>query len=439
MKLLDLFRMIFDNLNRRKSRVALTAVGVVIGTASVVLLVSFANGMQQNTASQIGSMGDLTTIYVYPGMPMEVSARSGGGGGGVGAPLEKPLNGEAVEKIGALPGVGQIIPRVDLMAGASIKFGKLETWASVVGLPIQDAGTLGYTAREGTTQLERGAAILGGWAVKNFSDPSLRPGQEPPPPPDLVGQQVRVVVFKYTEDGQEIRKTYTFRIAGVLTEARTEADSWLLVRMDDLIPMNEWATGQRANYKRNGYNQLIVKASSVDTVVDLTKQITEMGYMAWTPQATVQGMNSLFTIIQVIFGGIGAISLLVAAIGIANTMTMAILERTREIGLMKAIGASNRDVLNIFLGEAAGIGLAGGLGGTLLGWGGGKMLNLVLVQILTSQAAESGGLPPTVAVYTPVWLPLFAVFFAAAIGLLSGLYPALRAATLEPVTALKYE
>ncbi|NPV74846.1 MAG: ABC transporter permease [Anaerolineae bacterium] len=437
MKLLDLLRMIVDNLNRRKSRVALTAVGVVIGTASVVLLISLANGMQRNTASQIGNMGDLTTIYVYPGMPMEVSARAGGGG--MGAPLENPLNSDAIEQISALPGIEQIIPRADLMAGSTIKFGKLETWAAIVGLPIQDAGILGYTAKEGTTQLERGAAILGGWAAKNFYDPSLRPGQEPPPPPDLVGQQVRVVIFKYSEDGQEIRKTYTFRIAGVLTEARAEADNWLLVRMDDLVPMNEWATGQRANYKRNGYNQLIVKASSVETVVDLTKQITEMGYMAWTPQDVVQGMNSLFTIIQVIFGGIGAIALLVAAIGIANTMTMAILERTREIGLMKAIGASNRDVLSIFLGEAAGIGLVGGLGGVLLGWGGGKMLNLVLLRTLTTQAAESGGLPPTVAVYTPVWLPIFAVLFAAVIGLLSGLYPALRAATLEPVMALKYE
>ncbi|MCC6146298.1 MAG: ABC transporter permease [Anaerolineaceae bacterium] len=437
MKLLDLLRMILDNLNRRKSRVALTAVGVVIGTASVVLLISFANGMQQNTANQIGNMGDLTTIFVYPGAPMEVGARSGGGG--MGAPLEKPLNNEAIEQISTLPGVSQIIPRVDLMGGSMIKFGKLEAWASVVGLPIQDASVLGYTAKEGTTQLERGTAILGGWAVKNFYDPSMRPGQEPPPPPDLAGQQVRVVIFKYSEDGQEIRKTYSFRIVGVLAETQAEADSWLLVRMDDLIPMNEWATGQRANYKRNGYHQLIVKADGVDTVVELTKQITEMGYMAWTPQGIVQGMNSLFTIIQVIFGGIGAIALLVAAIGIANTMTMAILERTREIGLMKAIGASNRDVLSIFLGEAAGIGLVGGLGGVLFGWGGGKMLNLVLLQTLTTQAAENGGLPPTVVVYTPAWLPFFAVLFAAAIGLLSGLYPALRAATLEPVTALKYE
>jgi putative ABC transport system permease protein len=142
---------------------------------------------------------------------------------------------------------------------------------------------------------------------------------------------------------------------------------------------------------------------------------------------------------QIIFGGVGAIALLVAAIGIANTMAMAILERTREIGLMKAIGATNRDVLSIFLGEAAGIGFLGGLGGILIGWLGGQLLNIAALAYLTEQAVQNGGAPPGVAVFTPTWLPPFALLFATLVGLLSGLYPALRAATLMPVTALKYE
>ncbi|HEY5668876.1 MAG TPA: FtsX-like permease family protein, partial [Anaerolineales bacterium] len=131
--------------------------------------------------------------------------------------------------------------------------------------------------------------------------------------------------------------------------------------------------------------------------------------------------------------------LLVAAIGIANTMAMAILERTREIGLMKAIGATNRDVLSVFLGEAAGIGFLGGLGGVLLGWSAGQILNVLALAYLAGQSAQTGGLPPSVAVYTPPWLPVFTLIFATLIGLLSGLYPALRAATLIPVNALKYE
>jgi len=180
-------------------------------------------------------------------------------------------------------------------------------------------------------------------------------------------------------------------------------------------------------------------AADVDQVVDLAETISEMKFMAITPQSFVQGINSLFTIIQLIFGGVGAISLLVAAIGIANTMTMAILERTREIGLMKAVGASNRDVLSIFLGEAAGIGFIGGLGGVILGWTGGRLLNIVALSYLAGRAAEGGGPPPSVAVFTPPWLPPAALVFATLVGLLSGLYPALRAATLVPVSALKYE
>jgi putative ABC transport system permease protein len=143
-------------------------------------------------------------------------------------------------------------------------------------------------------------------------------------------------------------------------------------------------------------------------------------------------------ILQVIFGGVGAIALLVAAIGIANTMAMAILERAREIGLMKAVGATNRDVLSIFLGEAARIGFLCGLGGVLLGWSAGQLL--MWWPLLSGRAiCSTQGAPPSTAVYTPLWLPIFALLFATLIGLLSGLYPALRAATMVPVTALKYE
>jgi putative ABC transport system permease protein len=120
-------------------------------------------------------------------------------------------------------------------------------------------------------------------------------------------------------------------------------------------------------------------------------------------------------------------------------MAMSILERTREIGLMKAVGATNRDVLAIFLGEAAGIGFLGGLGGVIVGWLAGQAINVIAIVYLAGQASQQGGPPPSVAVYTPVWLPLFALIFSTLIGMLSGLYPALRAATMIPVMALKYE
>ncbi len=211
------------------------------------------------------------------------------------------------------------------------------------------------------------------------------------------------------------------------------------MRLEDVKAINEWANGRRINYNKDGYSQVIVIVDEVDHVLDVTDQITALGFQAYTPLSFVQGINNFYTILQFIFGGVGAIALLVAAIGIANTMAMAILERTREIGLMKAIGATNRDVLAIFLGEASGIGFIGGLGGVLIGWLAGQGLNVVALVYLANQSAQQGGTPPSVAVSTPLWLPVFALVFATIIGLISGLYPALSAARMVPVDALKYE
>jgi putative ABC transport system permease protein len=205
--------------------------------------------------------------------------------------------------------------------------------------------------------------------------------------------------------------------------------------------MNQWVTGKRINRNKDGYSQLIVKVGGVEDALPVTDAINELGFQAYTPQSFVQGINNFFIILQLIFGGVGAIALLVAAIGIANTMTMAILERTREIGLMKAVGASNRDVLSVFLGEAGGIGFLGGLGGVALGWTFGFVLNTLIPTFLASQTPSGPGVVggATFSAVTPIWLLVSSLVFATIIGVLSGLYPALRAATLVPVLALKYE
>ena len=313
------------------------------------------------------------------------------------------------------------------------------SYANLIGVGIQDLSALGLEAQAGSLALERGTVVVGAMVANNFYDPRLRPGQEPPLPPDLMGANLKLVLMKWTQDGTEVRKTVPIRVGGVIAESRGESDWSIYISLDELTAFNEWGTGRRINRNRDGYNMAVVKVDDVSQVLDVTDQITGMGYMAYTPQSFVQGINSFYVVLQVIFGGVGAIALLVAAIGIANTMAMAILERTREIGLMKAIGATNRDVLSVFLGEAAGIGFIGGLGGVLLGWSGGQVINVVAMAYLAGQASQTGGLPPSVAVYTPMWLPIFSLIFATLIGLISGLYPALRAATLIPVNALKYE
>lgn len=442
MKAFDLLRLIFGNLSRRKARVALTAIGVVIGTAAVVILVSLAIGLQKNANEQLYGIGDLTQIQVMPmyggeGGPIMM----GPGGGPVKTePTEqKLLTNFALADLRAIPGVDIVIPRDFLMAGGMVKYQKLEGGVNIIGIDTTDLSKLGLEATEGSTELARGAIVIGLMVPNNFYDPKIRPGQEPPAPPQLYGQQIQLTVSKWDAQGVETRKNLSLRVTGVLKETRGESDWSIYMPLDQLKALNEWAMNRRINYNKDGYSQVIVKVGDVDKVLDISKQITDMGYQAYTPQSFVQGINNFYKILQVIFGGVGAIALLVAAIGIANTMAMSILERTREIGLMKAVGATNRDVLAIFLGEAAGIGFIGGLGGVIIGWLAGQGLNVIAIVYLASQAGQQGGAPPSVAVYTPVWLPLFALIFSTFIGMMSGLYPALRAATMIPVLALKYE
>ncbi|HRO24940.1 MAG TPA: ABC transporter permease, partial [Promineifilum sp.] len=309
----------------------------------------------------------------------------------------------------------------------------------IIGVGTEDMSQLGVTAAQRELLLSRGEVIVGAQVATNFYDPRARPGQEPPPPPDLYGQTLNIELVKYADDGTEIRKKTRARVVGVLESIQDEPDWSIFMTMSELDGYNAWVSGQRIDRDKNGYNTLIVKVSDVDQVLDVADQITALGFQAWSPQSFVEGISSFYLVLQVAFGSMGAIALLVAAIGIANTMTMAILERTREIGLMKAVGANNRQVLSIFLGEAAGIGFLGGLGGVLISWGLGQILNVLVLSYMAGQAVQTGGMPPTVAVVTPLWLPLSALGFATLMGLASGLYPALSAATLAPMAALKYE
>jgi len=441
MSFFDLVALILDNLGRRKARVGLTAIGVVIGTAAVVLLVSLGIGLQKNATEQLYGIGDLTQIQVMPNYDLggEPALKGQGGGGQPGEGTVKLITDDSLEELAAIPGVTAVIPRDYLFGAGMVKYARLESYGNIMGVGTTDLRQLGLVAASGALELTKGTAVIGAQVPQSFYNPNWRPGQPEVTPPDLVGQKVTLVVIKWDQNGNEIRKSYPLRVVGLLTETRSEPDWTIYVNLNDLTTYNEWINGRRINRDKEGYNQVIVKVADVKQVLDIAEQIVNLGYQAYTPQSFVEGINSFYLILQVIFGGVGAISLLVAAIGIANTMAMAILERTREIGLMKAVGATNRDVLSIFLGEAAGIGFVGGLGGVILGLSAGQVINVLALAYLAQQAAEQGGAPPSAAVATPLWLPLFTLAFSTLIGLLSGLYPALRAATMIPVSALKYE
>ncbi len=447
MKFLDLLRLVISNLSRRKARVGLTAIGVVIGTAAVVILVSLAIGLQKNANEQLYGIGDLSQIHVMPsyggdmmggGGGPGMAVKVGGGGGSVSQDM-KLLTNDALTELRALPNVQSVIPREYLMSGMMLKYQKMEGGSNLYGVGTNDLADLGLEADQGGTQLSRSTVVIGPMVAQNLYDNHLRPGQEPPPPPELYDQQIQIVVIKWDNEGTEIHKNFSVRVAGILKESGSESDWSIYMPLEQVKAMNEWTNGVRINYNKTGYNEVIVKVDDVDKTLEVRDQIIALGFQANTMLDFVQGINNFYQILQIVLGGVGAIALLVAAIGIANTMAMSILERTREIGLMKAVGATNRDVLAIFLGEAAGIGFIGGAGGVLIGWLAGQGLNVIAVVYLAQQAAQQGGLPPSVAVYTPLWLPVFVLAFSILIGMVSGLYPALRAATMIPVQALKYE
>jgi len=171
MRFWDLLSLILSNLNRRKGRVVLTAMGVVIGTAAVVLLVSLASGLQKNAASQLGGIGDLTAITVYPNY-----GEGGPGFMGPGMMMEsggpstaKMLTNKTIEEITALPGVKSVIPRDSLRMGGILRFGKMENYAYLLGVGTDDLSVFEYPVQEGELQLARGTAVIGGWAAKNFA------------------------------------------------------------------------------------------------------------------------------------------------------------------------------------------------------------------------------------------------------------------------------
>ena len=442
MRFSDLIDLIVANLSRRKGRVFLTAIGVGIGTAAVVTLVSLGVGLQKNATESLWGISDLTNINVYPGYPSELEMKGGGGGGGViiGQQDLVLITPSVIEQIKAIPGVKRVIIQDYIAVGSEISFGKLSSWGNFQGVDVADLADMNLEASQGVTELGRGKLVIGAYINRNFYDPNPRPNAEPMEPPDLMGQILKVTLIKWNQDGTETRRSYNMEVVGVLKETKGESDYNMYMTLDELTRWNEWGMGRKINREKDGYNTILVKAESPKEVVAVSEQIINMGLQAYTPQSMVEGINSFFTIMQIIFGGVGAIALLVAAIGIANTMTMSILERTREIGIMKAIGATNNNILTIFLGEAAGIGFVGGVGGAALGWIISAIINVFAGSYLASQAASNGYMSSTpIATATPFWLPIFSIVFATLVGLLSGLYPALNAATLVPVDALKYE
>jgi putative ABC transport system permease protein len=432
----DLLYLVVSNLARMKARVAMTAVGVVIGTAAVVVLVSLAAGLQRSFAESVGAIGNLTEITVFAGSYLTAFGGSSPGRGGE----EAVLNDRALAEFRKLPDVVAATPREPLRGGGTLRLNRLTGGAQVVGIDPMQVERLEYPLASGTDRLGRWQALVGARVAEGFFDPQTQgPAEEPP---DLQGQAMQLVLSRIADDGSPMERVVRLRVTGVLEESGGQNDYTLYLALNDVLELNGWFTGHRPNPGRDGYDQALVKVATADRVIAVEQEILRQGFFAYSARSSLESMNTFFLVIQAIFGGIGAIALVVAAFGIANTMLMAIYERTREIGLMKSVGATNRDVMSVFLAEAGGIGLLGGLGGVVLGIGLGALIDLIAGTYLAAQAVQSGASPSDAAfsiIHTPFWLPVFALLFSALVGVVSGVYPAVRAASLSPVEALKYE
>lgn len=451
MNFLDLVKFIVENIKRQGGRVILTSLGVMIGSASIILLVALVGGLQQTATAQFTNNASLTEIEVSAGFGGGASMMGGGGGGGPdgggqggGTTVrtsseseELTLTDDVIEQFLVLDHVTNVIANQSVSGNSTLVYQKYEGRVTLTGVDVDDLSELGLSVEEGELELSSGTIILGSSVSGNMYRPNYS-GSDATMDTDLLGKQVKLEITKMSSSGRST-KTVRLRVVGILAESGDTSDYAAYVTMTDADNIVSWINGERVNHDSDGYSSLTVRVDDSDNVTDVADVITDLGYQTQTAQSFLENVNSIFTALQLVFGGVGAITLFVAALGIANTMTMAILERTKEIGLMKALGATNKDILSLFIGEAAGIGFLGGVGGTIISLLLSTVINAVGGSYLVEQAAASGTTTSSTVLYMPFYLHLFALAFSTIIGSISGLYPALRAQSLQPVVALKYE
>nr|PZN53288.1 MAG: hypothetical protein DIU68_12915 [Chloroflexota bacterium] len=276
--------------------------------------------------------------------------------------------------------------------------------------------------------------------AEQFFDPRAEEWQ--PVTVDLLNTPLKLVLMQWTGE-QPVERRVNIEFSGVLTPG-SSYDWMVFMPFEDVLKHNEWITGQKVDPDTFRFEQVIVRTTSREATDSVSNAIREMGYIPGGMGEFLNQLNNFFGTMRLMLGGVGAVALLVAAFGVANTMTMAILERTKEIGLMKAIGATDRDVLTVFLIEAGMVGLAGGVAGLSVALLLGNVINTAIENAPQNQGGpmflpiDPSQLQGKLVIIPPE-LSLFAVVLATAVGLGAGLFPALRAARLLPVVALKSE
>jgi putative ABC transport system permease protein len=465
MKLGDLTELAARNLREAVLRNSLTTLGISVGVASLVALLSLGVGLQQLVDRSVARAGLFDTVSVRS----RQSAPFGQPGGGRRSPRDaaeltppRALDDAARREIAALPNVVEVDPEVRFTAEARRE--PISQLVMVAGMApsSQSSGTLDGLNGHFFTSPDAEEAILQGDMAKRLVDVGQSPnsllGQEitlrfaqrqalPPPsqqaptdaPNQAVGPDEEAMGFSIVPSEKKflvVGVTPTsdsggqvgFNNAGIYLPL-TVAENLQVVQQGDLRDMARSSAAEGTRYAA-----LNIRANSPSSVAQIETSVTHMGFAAFSLIDVTRNLRTFFAIFDMFLGIFGSLALAVASLGIINTLVMAILERRREIGVLKALGAADRDVRQLFFAEAGVMGLAGGLFGVTLGWGIGRAIQFATMIYLKRQGMN----PPNIW-SVPWWLVLGAIAFAVVVSLASGIYPASRAARLDPVEALRYE
>ncbi len=427
----ELVNLSIHNLLRVRVRLLMTSGGVMIGTTAIVLLIALTTGLQRAAEAGIGDSASLTQITVRSSFRRDSSSPT--------------LDMDAVTEIAELSDVAAVVPVLSLSGSIELRANGLRGSAQVYGIYPATAAYLGVEAEQGTLTLsdtDPYGALVGASVPENFYDEDA--DTYTATEVDLNGADVEMRAYSQGQNSSKYR-TVTLHVNAVL-EAGATQDFAIYLPITTVIDLNERLSGTETDLEDIVFDQLIVVASSRNTAGSVLEELTDLGYNASGMGSYLSRINSFFGTMRMMLGGVGGIALLVAAFGVANTMMMAILERTREIGLMKAVGATDRAILTIFLIEAALVGLIGGTAGLAVCYGLEYAVNAALsnmgsstdtisfMNTTISVSELSGNL-----IVIPPNLALSALGLAACIGIVAGLYPALRAARMTTVLALKSE
>jgi putative ABC transport system permease protein len=442
----DTVGLALTNLGQAKLRTSLTTLGVSIGIASLAGMVSLGVGLEDQLVGRFTKSGMFDSINVMPGSVGQISfgpgrGRGGRRGFGRSSAAQVPENAreltdEALKELAAMDQVKDVYPT--LRVPVDVKYGAESEFSLATGVPMAVKGEGAFQSishgRFFQSDAET-ACMLSLDYAKRINETA---------PGSLVGQEL-TLSYAASSGGTMQRTEVKCPIVGIV-ERETGPFSGAGGVSALMIPLGKakdifassMASAQallrEPSKTARPYPSAVVRVKSPQATQDVEDRIKKMGFSAFSLNDALQGAKRGFLVLDIVLSLIGSIALAVSALGIMNTMVMSILERTREIGIMKAIGGSDGDIRRIFLIEASAIGFFGGIAGVALGWLVGRIINIGANVYIQNQGGTPGNL-----FSLPFWLIGGAIGFSIAISLLAGSYPAARAARLDPIQALRHD